>query len=38
MSADARPSSVSTVQIDNEQVRVSESRFAPGATTGFQMA
>jgi quercetin dioxygenase-like cupin family protein len=27
--------SVSTVQIDNARTRVSESRFAPGAATGF---
>lgn len=27
--------STSTVQIDNARTRVSESRFAPGAATGF---
>lgn len=27
--------SVSTVQIENERTRVSESRFAPGAATGL---
>jgi quercetin dioxygenase-like cupin family protein len=25
----------STVQIDNDRIRVSQSRFAPGAATGF---
>jgi beta-alanine degradation protein BauB len=29
------PSAVATVQIDNGTVRVTEWRFAPGATTGF---
>lgn len=33
MSADLR--AVATVRIDNERVRVTEWRFAPGATTGF---
>jgi quercetin dioxygenase-like cupin family protein len=33
VSADLR--AVATVQIDNERVRVTEWRFAPGATTGF---
>jgi quercetin dioxygenase-like cupin family protein len=31
----ARLPAVPTVRIDNEQVRVTEWRFAPGATTGF---
>ena len=26
---------VATVQVDNEQLRVTEWRFAPGATTGY---
>jgi quercetin dioxygenase-like cupin family protein len=30
-----RPRSTQTVQVDNDTVRVSESRFAPGATTGW---
>jgi quercetin dioxygenase-like cupin family protein len=29
------PAAVATVQIDNEHVRVTEWRFAPGATTGW---
>ncbi len=29
------PSAIATVQIDNGAVRVTEWRFAPGATTGF---
>jgi len=29
-----RPSAVPTLQIDNERVRVTEWRFAPGAETG----
>jgi quercetin dioxygenase-like cupin family protein len=29
------PSAVATVQVDNERVRVTEWRFAPGATTGW---
>ena len=33
MSADLR--AVATVRIDNARVRVTEWRFAPGATTGF---
>ena len=31
----AAPRAVPTVQIDNEQLRVTQWRFAPGATTGF---
>jgi quercetin dioxygenase-like cupin family protein len=31
----ARPSAVPTVQVDNECVRVTEWRFAPGAATGW---
>ena len=34
MSASARPTARPTVQIDNDVVRVTEWRFAPGATTG----
>lgn len=34
MSAD-RPPATPTVQIDNERVRVTEWRFAPGAATGW---
>lgn len=30
----SRPSAVPTLQIDNDQVRVTEWRFAPGAETG----
>jgi len=30
----ALPGAVATVQVDNEQVRVTEWRFAPGAETG----
>jgi quercetin dioxygenase-like cupin family protein len=29
------PSAVPTVQVDNERVRVTEWRFAPGAATGW---
>jgi quercetin dioxygenase-like cupin family protein len=29
------PTAVPTVQVDNEHVRVTEWRFAPGATTGW---
>ena len=29
------PSAVATVQLDNERVRVTEWRFAPGAATGW---
>ncbi len=29
------PQAVPTVQVDNERVRVTEWRFAPGAATGF---
>jgi quercetin dioxygenase-like cupin family protein len=29
------PSAAATVQVDNERVRVTEWRFAPGATTGW---
>ncbi len=32
---DQRPAAVATVQIDNESVRVTEWRFAPGAQTGW---
>ena len=35
MSATAAASAVPTVQIDNDTVRVTEWRFAPGAATGF---
>ncbi len=31
----AHPSATPTVQIDNEQVRVTEWRFAPGEATGW---
>lgn len=31
----SRPAAVPTVQIDNDQVRVTEWRFAPGAETGW---
>lgn len=31
----SRPAAVPTVQIDNERVRVTEWRFAPGAETGY---
>ena len=31
----ARPSAVGTTQIDNERLRVTEWRFAPGAATGW---
>jgi beta-alanine degradation protein BauB len=31
----ARPAAVSTLQVDNERVRVTEWRFAPGAETGW---
>jgi quercetin dioxygenase-like cupin family protein len=30
-----RPAAIPTVQIDNEQVKVTEWRFAPGAQTGW---
>jgi quercetin dioxygenase-like cupin family protein len=30
-----RPSATPTVQVDNERVRVTEWRFAPGAATGW---
>lgn len=30
-----RPSAVGTCQIDNDRLRVTEWRFAPGAATGF---
>lgn len=30
-----RPAATPTVQIDNERLRVTEWRFAPGAATGF---
>jgi quercetin dioxygenase-like cupin family protein len=35
MSSAAPSSAVATVQIDNERVRVTEWRFAPGAATGW---
>jgi quercetin dioxygenase-like cupin family protein len=31
----SRPPAVPTVQIDNERLRVTEWRFAPGAATGW---
>ena len=31
------PQAVPTVQVDNERVRVTEWRFAPGAETGFHI-
>ena len=31
------PQAVSTVQVDNERVRVTKWRFAPGAETGFHV-
>ena len=34
MSEHAAPRAVPTVQVDNEVVRITEWRFAPGATTG----
>ncbi len=33
--SEPRPRSSQTVQIENDVVRVSESRFPPGATTGW---
>jgi beta-alanine degradation protein BauB len=33
--AEARPRATSTLQIDNDRVRVTEWRFAPGAATGW---
>ncbi len=33
--SESRPRSTQTVQIDNEAVRVSESHFPPGASTGW---
>lgn len=35
MPVDQPGSAVATVQLDNEQVRVTEWRFAPGASTGW---
>jgi quercetin dioxygenase-like cupin family protein len=35
MSTIQPPSAVATVQVDNERVRVTEWRFAPGAQTGW---
>jgi quercetin dioxygenase-like cupin family protein len=35
MSSTSPPSAVATVQVDNERVRVTEWRFAPGAATGW---
>ena len=34
-SSTGRPAAVGTVKIDNARTRVTEWRFAPGATTGF---
>ena len=31
------PQAIPTVQVDNERVRVTEWRFAPGAETGFHV-
>jgi quercetin dioxygenase-like cupin family protein len=31
----SRPAAVATLQIDNDRVRVTEWRFAPGAETGY---
>lgn len=33
--SDDRPRSTQTVQLENDTVRVSESRFPPGASTGW---
>jgi beta-alanine degradation protein BauB len=33
--ANPRPQAIPTVQIDNERVKVTEWRFAPGAETGW---
>jgi quercetin dioxygenase-like cupin family protein len=35
MPSETPPSAVPTLQIDNERVRVTEWRFAPGASTGW---
>lgn len=35
MSENERPAAVPTLQIDNDRVRVTEWRFAPGAATGW---
>jgi beta-alanine degradation protein BauB len=35
MSESDRPLAISTIQIENDQVRVTEWRFPPGTTTGF---
>src|SRR5687767_3129837 len=35
MPSDDRPLAISTVQIENELVRVTEWRFPPGTSTGF---
>jgi beta-alanine degradation protein BauB len=35
MSTTDRPLATSTVQVDNDRVRVTEWRFPPGTTTGF---
>ena len=35
MSSTDRPLAISTVQIENDLVRVTEWRFAPGTSTGF---
>jgi len=35
MTDDKRPAATPTVQVDNDRVRVTEYRFAPGAETGW---
>jgi quercetin dioxygenase-like cupin family protein len=35
MTASSRPPATSTVQIDNDRVRVTEWRFPPGTSTGW---
>jgi beta-alanine degradation protein BauB len=35
MSTNSRPPATPTVQIDNDRVRVTEWRFAPGTSTGW---
>jgi quercetin dioxygenase-like cupin family protein len=35
MSSTSRPLAISTVQIENDLVRVTEWRFSPGTSTGF---
>ena len=34
-SAKPRPAAIATVQVENERVKVTEWRFAPGAATGW---